>query len=48
MDVIQRTMLLFDTLVQRVKDIANMLIYSYLPATNEVKTTNGLFWVFNW
>lgn len=48
MDVIQRTMALFDTLVQRIKNIANMLVYSYLPATSEVKSNRGLFWIFNW
>lgn len=48
MDVIQRTMALFDTLVLRIKDIANMLVYSYLPDTSEVENTRGLFWIFNW
>ncbi len=48
MDVIQRTMAVFDSLVQRVKDIASMLIYNYLPATSTAKSTTGLFWIFNW
>ena len=48
MDIIQRTMTVFDSLVQRVKDIASVLIYNYLPATNSAKSTPGLFWIFNW
>ena len=48
MDIIQRTMAIFDALVQRVKTIGNMLAYNYLPATTQEKKSSGLFWIFNW
>ena len=48
MDVIQKAVVLFDELVQRVKDIANMLTYSYMPVASEAKSSDGLFWIFNW
>ena len=48
MDVIQRTMALFDSLVQRIKAIGNVLTYNYLPATTAAEKSQGLFWIFNW
>ena len=48
MDIIQRAMAVFDTLVQCVKDVAAVLSYNYLPATNSAKRSSGLFWIFNW
>ena len=48
MDFIQRTMTVFDELIQRVKTIGVMLTYNYLPATTQERKTSGLFWIFNW
>lgn len=48
MDIIQRTMEIFQGLVQRIKDIADVLVYAYLPSTAEMKSSRGLFWIFNW
>ena len=48
MDIIQRAMAVFDTLVQRIKDVAAVLSYNYLPATSSAKSSAGLFWIFNW
>ena len=48
MDIIQRTMEIFQGLVQRVKDIANVLTYAYLPSTAEAKSGLSLSWIFNW
>ncbi len=48
MDIIQKIMTLFDSLVLSVKKIANLLTYNYLPATSDEESTRGLFWIFNW
>ena len=48
MDVIQRTVLLFSTLLQRVRAIGDLLRSSYLPVINDAEESRGLFWIFNW
>ena len=48
MDIIQRTMLLMSRLIQRIKNIGNLLSYSNQPADEEDQKGFGLFWIFNW
>lgn len=48
MDIIQRTMLLMSRLIQRIKNIGNLLSYSNQPANEEDQKSFGLFWIFNW
>ena len=47
MDVIQSTVSLFSTLLERVRAIGNMLISNYLPELDEVEKKLGIFWIFN-
>ncbi len=47
MDIIQRTVLLFSDLLQRVRTIAGLLRSNCLPVLDEVEETRKIFWIFN-
>ena len=48
MDIIQRTVSVFTSMLQRVKDIGNLILSNGLSAIDDTKESRRLFWIFNW
>lgn len=48
MDIIQRMVLLMDNLVQRIRNIADLLKKDSAVSSEDDKTGFRLFWIFNW
>ena len=47
MDIIQRTMLLFSGLLEKIRTIGELLKTDCLPVLDEVQEKKNLFWIFN-